>query len=245
MVIATGENTYYGEVIAHIGEIQHTSTVERFVLDVGNFLIRIAIILIIILSTFLAFEHHEIHDILLFALTLAVASIPAALPAVLTVVSSMGVLQLSRKSVLVRRLSSLEDLASIQIFLSDKTGTLTENKIRVARIVAINATEEEVLEYAHMSSLDEEDPIDKAIIDKALELEIGKPKFKIINYIPPDSERKRSTLTIKFNNKILTLVKGSPRVLLELSNALKLKKKNFQISLKILQNLVIGQLLLV
>lgn len=124
-------------------------------------------------------------------------------------------MDLARKNVVVRRLSALEDLANVNFLLTDKTGTLTKNQISVQDIYAYGGyTHNDVLSLAAIPATAESDnPIDMAVSGKIKELRLDLPKFEKINFIPADSKRKRSTMTIKRGGKELTIAVGAPQII--------------------------------
>ncbi len=103
-----------------------------------------------------------------FALVLTIASIPVAQPAVLSVTMTVGAMAIAKKKAIVSKLAAIEEMAGMDILFSDKTGTLTKNKISIAEIRPYNNyTEDDVIFYAGLASLrEEQDPLDKAILDK-------------------------------------------------------------------------------
>ncbi|MGI0059075.1 MAG: HAD-IC family P-type ATPase [Nitrosotalea sp.] len=144
-----------------------------------------------------------------------IAGIPISLPTVMTLIIEFGVLALAAKKVIVRRLSALEDLANVNFLLTDKTGTLTKNKITVQDVYAYDGfTHNDVLSYASiLASSESDNSIDIAITEKAKELRLTSPSFTKIDFIPADSKRKRSTIVIKKDGKDLVISVGAPQII--------------------------------
>ena len=155
-------------------------------------------------------------DLLPFALILLVASVPVALPATFTVATALGALDLAKNGVLVTRLSAIEEAAIMQVLCTDKTGTLTENKLEVAEIKAFPPyTEKDVIRLAVMAS-DEatQDPLDKAILEKAgtekIDIHINDTRQK---FIPFEPATKRSEAVFDENGHTLRVMKGAPQII--------------------------------
>jgi H+-transporting ATPase len=129
VVTATGMNTYMGKT-AHL--VQQASTVSHFqraVLRIGHFLIMVTIGLVCVIGLAALFRHDPLAETLQFALILTVASIPVALPAVLSVTMAVGAERLAQLKAIVSRLVAIEEMAGVDTLCSDKTGTLTKNEL--------------------------------------------------------------------------------------------------------------------
>ncbi len=212
IVVATGIHAKYGQLINLVQTTKSKSNLEKTILKIGIFLMILAFTLIITSSIKLFLEGKSIYDILLFDLALLVSAIPTALPAVVSSILLVSSYNLAKRNILVRRLSSVFDIAQMNMLCTDKTGTLTENKIRLDKIVPVNATEEEVLKYAFLASDPSSgDPIDTAIAEKVKEKRI-EIKEKVIKFEPYDSVRKYSYAILEGN---VVVKKGSPERLLE------------------------------
>jgi H+-transporting ATPase len=129
LVYATGQHTYFGKT-AHLVETAHTvSHFQRAVLKIGDFLIVIAIALVILILAVALFRGDKMLTTLQFALVLTIAAVPVAMPAVLSVTMAVGARKLAEKKAIVTHLAAMEELAGIDVLCSDKTGTLTQNKL--------------------------------------------------------------------------------------------------------------------
>jgi len=160
-------------------------------------------------------------DILGFALVLTIASIPVAQPAVLSVTLTVGAMAMAKKKAIVSKLTAIEELAGMDVLFSDKTGTLTKNEISIAEIESYNGfTENDVIFYAGLASLRlEQDPLDKAILDKIESSEVlslNTSNYKILKFNPFDPIRKSTESEIQYNNSRFKVSKGAPQVILSL-----------------------------
>src|SRR5580698_4352912 len=129
LVYATGGKTYFGKTAELVQDAHTVSHFQRAVLKIGNYLIVLAVALVAVIVTTVLFRHDPILDTLEFALVLLVAAIPVAMPTVLSVTMAVGAKLLAKRQAIVTRLAAIEELAGVDILCSDKTGTLTENKL--------------------------------------------------------------------------------------------------------------------
>ena len=129
LVYATGVHTYFGKTAQLVQEAQTVSHFQSAVLKIGNYLIIFAVALVAVIIAVAVFRGDPILTTLQFALVLTVASIPVAMPTVLSVTMAVGARLLAKKKAIVSRLAAIEELAGVDILCSDKTGTLTQNKL--------------------------------------------------------------------------------------------------------------------
>ena len=157
-------------------EAHTVSHFQRAVLKIGNYLIILAVALVaVIVSRGALFRHDPILSTLEFALVLLVAAIPVAMPTVLSVTMAVGARLLAKKQAIVTRLSAIEELAGVDVLCSDKTGTLTQNKLTLGDPFSVNniPADQVILWAALASRAEDKDTIDLAVIggvkdDKAL-----------------------------------------------------------------------------
>ncbi|KTD66903.1 magnesium-transporting ATPase, P-type [Legionella steelei] len=226
IVTGTGMNTYFGRTAKLVETAKTTSHFQKAVLKIGNFLIKLTLILVVIILIVAQLRHDPFLHTLLFALILTIAAIPVALPAVLTVTMAVGALNLARMKAIVSKLSSIEEMAGMDILCSDKTGTLTKNQLTMGEPVLIEAKskEELILAAALASEQNVEDVIDQAILN-ALPPIINLKNFETLKFIPFDSKQKRTEATIKQDNISFQVAKGAPQVILELVQQPEFKKQ--------------------
>ena len=219
MVYATGENTYFGKTVQLVEEAHTVSHFQKSVLKIGNYLIVLAVVLVAVIVTVALFRHDPVLDTLEFALVLLVAAIPVAMPTVLSVTMAVGARLLAKKQVVVTRLSAIEELAGVDILCSDKTGTLTQNKLTLGDPFTVNliAADQVILWAALASRAEDKDTIDLAVIggvkdDKTLK------GFQVLHFQPFDPVHKRTEATVKSEDgKQFFVAKGAPQVILEMS----------------------------
>ena len=218
VVIATGLNTYFGKTVGLVAKAEQNqkSHFQEMVMNVGNFLILLTIVLVAIIIAVGIHRQENIWELLEFALILTVAAIPVALPTVLTVVMAVGAVSLAKKQAIVSRLSAIEEMAGMDILCSDKTGTLTQNKMSVGEIYGEG---EKLFRFALMASKKENnDPIEKPLFEWVEKNGISIPEYKLKKFIPFDPVRKRTEAVVEVDNKELIVTKGAPQFIIELSD---------------------------
>jgi H+-transporting ATPase len=222
LVAATGANSYFGKTAKLVGEAQQHSHFQKAVIKIGDFLILLAVSLVAVIFLVALFRHESILETLQFALVLIVASIPVALPAVLTVTMAVGATALAKKEAIVSKLVAIEEMAGMDILCSDKTGTITRNELSVAQVSPFQGFKEsEVLLFGTLASRKEDqDPIDNAVIAKAQESdEVTRSisSFKVETFHPFDPVSKRTEATVQDDTgNQFKLSKGAPQVILQL-----------------------------
>ncbi|MEO2117642.1 MAG: plasma-membrane proton-efflux P-type ATPase [Methanocaldococcus sp.] len=222
IVKATGLNTYFGKTVKLVEKAEKVSSYQKMIIKIGNYLIILAVILISIMVIVEIWRGADIIETAQFALVLAVAAIPAAMPAVLSITMAIGALNLARKDAVVKKLVAIEELAGVDILCSDKTGTLTKNQLVCGEIIALNGfSKEDVVLFAALASREEDaDAIDMAILNEAKKLGLTEriKNYKIKKFIPFDPVIKRTEAEIT-NNEEFKVSKGAPQVILDLCNA--------------------------
>jgi len=223
LVVATGMNTYFGKTTKLVADVRTRSHFQKAVLKIGNYLIVLAgfmVAIVLVIEEF--FRHTPFLETLQFALVLIVAAIPAALPAVMSVSMAVGATELAKKGAIVSKLVSIEEMAGMDVLCSDKTGTITQNKLKLSEFVPFgNFKENDLLLYGSLASREEDnDPIDNAILLKAKAEESIKEKidtYKVKEFTPFDPVIKHTEATVEGPEGELKVAKGAPQVILDMS----------------------------
>ena len=219
LVYGTGQNTYFGKTAQLVEEAHTTSHFQRAVLKIGNYLIVFAVVLVVAIVGVAVLRGDPFLTTLEFALVLLVAAIPVAMPTVLSVTMAVGARLLAKQEAIVTRLSSIEELAGVDMLCSDKTGTLTENRLTLGEpfSVAGVSTDEVVLCGALASRTEDQDPIDVAVIGGLRDASALK-QYRIVHFQPFDAVRKRTEATVEGSNGARFFVAmGAAQVILSMS----------------------------
>lgn len=212
-ITAIGGATRFGNVIARESGPRKRSVLERDILEISRFLSGIAIVLAAVLTVALLASGSELIEVIRLDLTLLIAGVPVALPVVMSLIISVGVLRLSERAAIVRRLAALEDFANVDLLLSDKTGTLTKNEIQVQGMVTFGAYSEEEAAALAATTTGEASyrTLEQAIADHAQKL--GVVAHQVITFTPADATRKHSTVLADVGGTRTLIVLGAPQVI--------------------------------
>ena len=216
LVYATGTKTYFGKTAELVQDAHTVSHFQRAVLKIGDYLIILAVALVAVIVAIALFRHDPILSTLEFALVLLVAAIPVAMPTVLSVTMAVGARLLAKKQAIVTKLSAIEELAGVDVLCSDKTGTLTQNKLTLGDPFCVSGipADQIILWAALASRAEDKDTIDLAVIggvkdDKALKA------FQVLHFQPFDPVHKRTEATVKASDgRQFYVAKGAPQVIL-------------------------------
>jgi H+-transporting ATPase len=223
-VVNTGAETNFHSVVALVAKasLEERSHFQKMVIRIGNFLIFITVGLVGMIILVALFRHEVFLEIARFAMVLTVASIPVALPAVLSVTMAIGALNLARRQAIVSRLTAIEELAGVDVFCCDKTGTLTKNEMQVAEPVPLAGHDaRELLRVAALASrLENNDPIELPIfryIDEHFP-EADWKTYEQVSFTPFDPVRKRTEAEVHRDDDRFVAIKGAAQVLLGLTH---------------------------
>ncbi len=195
-------------------------------LQIGDYLIVLAVALVVLILLVALFRGDRMLTTLEFALVLLVAAIPVAMPTVLSVTMAVGARRLARSEAIVTRLSAIEELAGVDILCSDKTGTLTQNKLTLGDPFRVDgvAADQVILCAALASRAEDNDTIDLAVIAGLKDARVLKD-YQVVHFKPFDPVHKRTEATVQAaDGKQFGVSKGAPQVILEMSaNATEVK----------------------
>lgn len=212
-VIATGPRTYFGRTAQLVQAARTVTHLEETIFAIVRYLVAIDLALVVAVLAYAAAVHLPVLDVVPFALMVLIASVPVALPATFTVAQALGALELSRRGVLVTRLSAVEEAAMMDVLCVDKTGTLTLNELALDVLDPCPPySPDRLLELAAVAS-DEasQDPIDLAIL-RAARQKRGPTPHERLSFTPFDPATRRTEALIREGTAVLKVVKGMPEV---------------------------------
>jgi H+-transporting ATPase len=228
VVTGTGGNTFFGRTAKLVATAGAKSHSQQAVMRIGDFLIITALALSLLLIGFELYrdvvveeswQWSDVVEILQFVLILVIASIPVAMPAVLSVTMALGALALSKKKAIVSRLQAIEEMAGVDVLCSDKTGTLTKNQLTLGDPVVFGDANAEacILGGALASKKEDEDAIDLAVIGGLKDASVLE-SYTQTSFTPfdPVSKRTEASVTDSEGNS-LKFTKGAPQVITAMS----------------------------
>ncbi|NTV09952.1 MAG: magnesium-translocating P-type ATPase, partial [Zoogloea sp.] len=210
-VVHTGNGTALGEIADSVSRESLPSSFELGTRRFGMLIMRLTVLMVLFVLLVNTLFHKPWLESFLFAVALAVGLTPELLPMVVSVTLSRGALRMAKKHMIVKRLTAIQDLGSMDVLCTDKTGTLTEAKIRMERHVdAEGLSSERVLQFAYLNSFFEtglKSPLDEAILEHR-QIDVG--TWKKIDEVPFDFERRRVSVLIDNGEARWLVVKGAP-----------------------------------
>ncbi len=218
LVTATGAGTALGGIARALEANEPPTAFERGLHQLGILILRLTLFLVFfVLLAQLAFHRPPIESFM-FAVALAVGLTPELLPMVTTVTLSRGAVRMAKRKVIVKKISAIHDLGSMDILCTDKTGTLTEARIELAD--SYDAHGEHSAEILKLAALDSREagnsnPLDAAI--KAATIGVDLSGWDVTGDIPFDFERRRASVVVTHGGKRLLITKGAPESVLALS----------------------------
>ena len=217
LVVKTGTLTAIGEIADSISRQSQPTSFEIGTRRFGMLIMRMTVLMVLFVLLVNAWFQKPWLESFLFAVALAVGLTPELLPMVISVTLARGALRMAKKHMIVKRLAAIQDLGSMDILCTDKTGTLTEGKIHMERHVdAEGRPSERVLELAYLNSFFEtglKSPLDEAILDHQ-HIDVG--HWKKIDEVHFDFERRRVSVLIDNGEARWLVVKGAPDEIVEL-----------------------------
>ena len=219
VVVRTGGSTEYGKIAQKLVEKAPETEFEIGTKKFGFLIMQVTFFLVMFVFMINALLHPNAQGILealLFAVALAVGLTPELLPMIITINLSKGAQAMSKKGVIVKRLSSIETFGSMNVLCTDKTGTLTENQIKLILHIDMEGKDDEkVLLYSLLNSRFQtglKSPLDEAILKHE---EIDLSKFQKIDEVPFDFVRRRVSVVVEQENQRFFIAKGAPEEILK------------------------------
>lgn len=259
VVTETGMNTKVGKIANMMIQDEAPETpIQKKLGQVGKILGMVCLAICVIIFIIGIIKKIEPMEMFMTSVGLAVAAIPEGLPAIVTIMLSIGVTKMAKNNSIIRKLPAVETLGSSKVICSDKTGTLTQNKMTVVEIKSIDAelttklttmcTDCDIL-YENGKFVVKGEPTEIALVENGLKQGINKTELyqqmPRVNEIPFDSNRKMMTTIHKIGNKYRVITKGAPDVLLEkcqitVGEKQKIQRQNLQMAEKALRVIAVG-----
>jgi P-type Mg2+ transporter len=211
VVIVTGAKTFLGTISQNIAKVKVTTSFDKGIKSFVWLMVRFMLVMVSLVFLIVGLTKHNWVEALLFGLSVAVGLTPEMLPMIITVCLSKGALAMSKKKVIVKQLKSIQNFGAMNILCTDKTGTLTQDKIVLERYVDVsNRPSEDVLRYAYMNSYYQtglRNLLDKAILAHE-DLDVERSCRKV-DELPFDFERKRMSVVIAYEGTNVLICKGA------------------------------------
>ena len=216
LAVATGKKTEFGKISEELKTSAPETEFERGIAKFGHFLLEVTMLMVISIFAINVYFQRPILDSFLFSLALAVGLTPQLLPAIISVNLSHGAREMAQNKVIVKRLASIENLGSMNLLCSDKTGTLTEGELQLHSIRDVKGGQsEKILLYASLNAYHQKgfkNPIDRAILAHN-KFDVG--EYKRLDEVPYDFMRKRLSVLVSKNENSLMITKGALSNILE------------------------------
>jgi len=216
LVVYTGSQTEFGKISADIERREPETSFETGIKNFGFMIMRVTILLSLIILTINIYLGKPVTDSILFALALAVGMAPELLPAIVTVTLAAGAKRMAQKKVIVKKLSSIQNLGAVNIFCSDKTGTLTEGLVKVQGTFDGEGNHSERVKiFAYLNASFETgftNPLDEAIRNLT---DISLEGYEKVDEVPFDFIRKRLSIAVDYQKRQYLITKGAFKNIME------------------------------
>lgn len=221
VVIKVGDSTYFGKIANTVTSGKEKTAFQKGIESISKLLIKIMIFMIPIVFL-INVEKHDIILAFTFAVAIAICITPLLLPVILSSSLSKGAVRMSKKKTIVKKLDSIQNFGAMNIFCTDKTGTLTEDKIVLEKHLNVNGEEDfNILKYAFLNAYLQtglKSNIDEAVVAKAktVGIENSLKKYKKIDEIPFDFSRRCLSVAVEIDNKDELITKGAVEEILNI-----------------------------
>ena len=242
IVIRTGDSTYFGKIAHTLTSGKDKTAFQKGIESISRLLIRFMLILIPIVFI-LNVEKHDIIIAFTFAVAIAICITPLLLPVILSSSLSKGAVRMSKKKTIVKKLDSIQNFGAMNILCTDKTGTLTEDKIVLEKYLDTDGNEDiSILKQAFLNSYFQtglKGNIDEAIIKRALQNDLSylTEEYKKLDEIPFDFTRRRLSIVVSNGQDTKIITKGAVEEILNISTSIEKNGENFQITKEIKENI--------
>jgi Mg2+-importing ATPase len=211
LAVNTGERTYFGALARKLGARRSLTSFDRGIAGFSWLMVRLMVVMVAIVFLVIGLTKHNWLDALLFGLAVAVGLTPEMLPMIVTVNLAKGALAMSKKKVIVKRLNSIQNFGAVDVLCTDKTGTLTQDRVVLERHVDVTGRpSDEVLRYAYMNSYYQtglRNLLDRSVLSHT-EFEVERTCRKV-DEIPFDFLRKRMSVVVDYEGDRVLICKGS------------------------------------
>ena len=242
VVIKIGDSTYFGEIANTVTSGKEKTAFQKGIESISKLLIRIMIFMIPIVFL-INVEKHDIILAFTFAVAIAICITPLLLPVILSSSLSKGAVRMSKKKTIVKKLDSIQNFGAMNIFCTDKTGTLTEDKIVLEKYLNVNGEEDSnILKYAFLNSYLQtglKSNIDEAVVAKAktVGIENSLKKYKKIDEIPFDFSRRCLSVAVEIDNKDELITKGAVEEILNICTTFEYKGQTEKLTNEKIENM--------
>lgn len=242
VVIKIGDSTYFGEIANTVTSGKEKTAFQKGIESISKLLIRIMIFMIPIVFL-INVEKHDIILAFTFAVAIAICITPLLLPVILSSSLSKGAVRMSKKKTIVKKLDSIQNFGAMNIFCTDKTGTLTEDKIVLEKYLNVNGEEDSnILKYAFLNAYLQtglKSNIDEAVVAKAktVGIENSLKKYKKIDEIPFDFSRRCLSVAVEIYNKDELITKGAVEEILNICTTFEYKGQTEKLTNEKIENM--------
>ena len=246
VVIQTGFNTYLGRMSKEIDTKKEPTNFEKGMDGITKLLIKYMVIVSIAVFLIYAVIRHDLMEALLFALSVAVGITPSMLPMIVNVNLTKGSKTLAKKKTLVKNSQSIQNLGAIDILCTDKTGTLTQDKITLQKYINVLGEEDiEILQYAYLNSYygtGIKNLVDKAVIAYGNKHKIKEvlKEYEKVDEIPFDYVRKRMSVVVKNEEGYRMITKGAIEEILKCCKDVKYKDQIMPLTDELIKQIVVN-----
>ena len=241
VVIKVGDSTYFGKIANTVTSGKEKTAFQKGIESISKLLIKIMIFMIPIVFL-INVEKHDIILAFTFAVAIAICITPLLLPVILSSSLSKGAVRMSKKKTIVKKLDSIQNFGAMNIFCTDKTGTLTEDKIVLEKYLNVNGEEDfNILKYAFLNAYLQtglKSNIDEAVVAKAktVGIENSLKKYKKIDEIPFDFSRRCLSVAVEIDNKDELITKGAVEEILNICTTFEYKGQTEKLTNEKIEN---------